>query len=139
MTLLAKMVSDLKSIISLRWSDRDDGIVDKFGVGIIDEVMFAENVEKSSEADGTADARESLLGEITGEIIVAATAADGADVFMFGEDKFENSAGVIVKAADDFHVGGDTVGEVDGLEVVESLVEFLDALGKGGGGNLEVV
>lgn len=50
-----------------------------------------------------------------GEVIVASTAGDGADVFVLGKDEFKDGAGVIVETADDFHVGGNLVFQTSGF------------------------
>lgn len=91
--------------------------------------MFAEDVKETSEADGTADAREGFVGEMSGEVFVAATATDGADVGVLWEDKLKNSAGVVVETADNFHIGGDLGFETGGFEKIKHLIEFGDTFG----------
>ena len=58
---------------------------------------------------------------------------------MLGENEFENGAGVVVEATDDFHVGFDLVFLAHGFEEVKDLVEFGDACLVGFVGDFEVV
>ena len=75
---------------------------------------------------------------MTGEILITATASDGTDILVFGQDEFENSAGVIIEAADDFHVGFDLIFEVERFEVIKDLVEFGEAFAEGGVVDFEI-
>lgn len=73
-----------------------------------------------------------------GEVVVATAASNGADGFVFGENEFENGAGVIVETSDDGHVGGDLLGEALGFEEIEDEVEFGKALLEGGVVDFEI-
>ena len=73
-----------------------------------------------------------------GEVVVATATGDGADSSVFREDEFENSASVVVEAADDSHVGRDLLGETLGFEEIKDEVELSEVLLEGGVIDVEI-
>ena len=69
-----------------------------------------------------------------GEIVITTTASDRTEVFIFGEIKLKDGASVIIKTADDLHIGFDSLGfsgRAGGFEEIENLVKLGDAFGEG--------
>ena len=96
LALLAKLAGDLVGIVIFIGTKGDDGDIDGGLGGFLDEVIGAENIEQTSEADRAADARENLVGKVASEVLVATAATDRTNVSIVGEDIFKYGAGVVI-------------------------------------------
>jgi hypothetical protein len=79
-------------------------IGDQHGSGradLIDHFQFFEGRQQSVQAQRRPDARQFLLGEQAGQIIVAPARADAADARQVAQERFKDRAGVVVQTAGD--------------------------------------
>ena len=72
-------------------------------------MIFIKNEEETSETDGTTNAWKWAVTEVGGEIIVATTTTNRADIFIFWQNELKDGTCVVVKPADNPHVGGNLV------------------------------
>eukprot|EP00456_Euglypha_rotunda_P067890 TRINITY_DN58_c11_g1_i5.p1 TRINITY_DN58_c11_g1~~TRINITY_DN58_c11_g1_i5.p1 ORF type:complete len:914 (+),score=171.34 TRINITY_DN58_c11_g1_i5:4186-6927(+) len=84
---------------------------DRRGGGLrAEQLEFFHGGQEAIEAEAGTDTGEAFLGEQSGEIVVASAGADAADAGKIAEECFVDRAGVVVEAAGDRDIEGNSFG-----------------------------